>query len=244
MSCSWAARRTSSQLGVGEAELAADQLGEVGDVVDVVAQLAVVLGGDAQQHLMDGLVVAAPAAALGAYMRWSASRSASTASGHSAGSSTAPCEQPIVKRSPDSRSAAAARATSASGSSHAAGRRARRTRRRPSGRRCAWPAVVSVRLRPSRASSASPAEVAEGVVVGLEAVEVEERQHRGPLGGVGDDALEVAQQRAAVAEAGQRVGRGLDLADAEQLQVLAEDEREAHDGGRDRRAARATPRPR
>ena len=76
--------------------------------------------------------------------------------------------------------------------------------------------------------------VAEGVVVGLEAVEVEEREQHGPLGrGVGGQPLEVGEQRAPVAEAGQGVGRGLDLARAERAQVLAEGQREAQHGGRD-----------
>ena len=52
------------QLGVVEAELAPDGADEVGDVLDVLVQLAVVLGGDPQQHLVDGLVAGAPAAAL------------------------------------------------------------------------------------------------------------------------------------------------------------------------------------
>ena len=52
------------QLGVVEPELAADRADEVGDVLDVLVQLAVVLGGDAQQHLVHGLVAGAPAAAL------------------------------------------------------------------------------------------------------------------------------------------------------------------------------------
>ena len=52
------------QLGVVEAELAPDRAGEVGDVLDVLVQLAVVLGGDAQQHLVHGLVAGAAAAAL------------------------------------------------------------------------------------------------------------------------------------------------------------------------------------
>ena len=50
-------------------------------------------------------------------------------------------------------------------------------------------------------------EVAEGVVVVLEAVEVEHRQHDRRLGGGGPDPpLEVGEQLAAVAQAGQRVG--------------------------------------
>ena len=64
MSWSAAARRRVDQVGRVEAELAADGLGELGDVVDVVAQVAVMLGGDAQQHVVHGLVDGAPAAAL------------------------------------------------------------------------------------------------------------------------------------------------------------------------------------
>ena len=64
MSCSAAARRTSSSSALVEAELAPDGADEVGDVLDVLVQLAVVLGGDPQQHLVHGLVAGAAAAAL------------------------------------------------------------------------------------------------------------------------------------------------------------------------------------
>ena len=93
---------------------------------------------------------------------------------------------------------------------------------------------VSARLRAEPVQQRVARRVAEAVVVGLEAVEVEEREQHGPLrGGLGGQPLEVGEQRAPVAEAGEGVGRGLDLAGAERAQVLAEGELEAQDGGRD-----------
>ena len=65
--------------------------------------------------------------------------------------------------------------------------------------------------------------VAEGVVVVLEAVEVEEHEHdRARVVGLGQQRGELARQRAAVAEAGQRVGQRLVARGAQHRDVLAE----------------------
>ena len=75
--------------------------------------------------------------------------------------------------------------------------------------------------------------VAEGVVVGLEAVEVEEHEHGG--GAAGERRLEVDHQLAPVPDPGQRVGLGLDARGGEEVELVAE--RDAHPGdhGQDRR---------
>ncbi|MEO8688662.1 MAG: hypothetical protein ABI611_10635, partial [Solirubrobacteraceae bacterium] len=66
-----------------------------------------------------------------------------------------------------------------------------------------------------------------GVVVGLEPVEVEDRQASGTLcRGLRGHALEVARQGAAVAEPGERVGGGLLAAGREHPEVVPEGERE------------------
>ena len=59
--------RGAADVGEGvvvEAQLAPDRLGQLGDAVHVVAQLAVVLGRHVQQDTVDELVGAGPAAAL------------------------------------------------------------------------------------------------------------------------------------------------------------------------------------
>ena len=77
--------------------------------------------------------------------------------------------------------------------------------------------------------------VAEGVVVLLEAVEVEERE-AAPVGGrrlVGG-VLEVAHQGAAVGQAGEAVGERLVAARAQQVEVLAEEHAAAGAGDEQR----------
>jgi len=75
--------------------------------------------------------------------------------------------------------------------------------------------------------------VAEGIVVGLEPVEVEQREHGG-LGLVGGEpALELGDQRAAVAQPGQRVAGRLVTARAQHPRVLAERAAEPHHDGED-----------
>ena len=93
--------------------------------------------------------------------------------------------------------------------------------------------------------------VAEGVVVVLEAVEVEQDEHeRVGVVGLGQHALEVAGQRAAVAEPGQRVRHRLVARRAQDRDVVAEgqhqprhhrDEREG--GQRDRERVEAARQP-
>ena len=74
--------------------------------------------------------------------------------------------------------------------------------------------------------------VAEGVVVALEAVEVEQQRARGLAASPREAALEVAHQRAAVAEAGERVGRAPRARlGAQHADVLAEREDHAHERG-------------
>ena len=74
----------------------------------------------------------------------------------------------------------------------------------------------------------------ERVVVGLEAVEIEQDEQRLRAA----QGVQVGQQLPAVAEPGERVGRRLDLAQPQHLQVLPEDEHHPHDhrgdaGGRE-----------
>ncbi len=77
--------------------------------------------------------------------------------------------------------------------------------------------------------------VPEAVVVGLEAVEVEQREQDGTLRRrPGGQPVEIGEQRAPVAQAGERVRRRLDLADAQRAEVLVEGQREADDGRGDR----------
>ena len=78
--------------------------------------------------------------------------------------------------------------------------------------------------------------MAEGVVVLLEAVEVEHREQPGALGGGdGERAVEVEQQPPAVVEPGQHVGLGLDALELEQPRVLGEERDEADDREHERR---------
>ena len=97
-------------------------------------------------------------------------------------------------------------------------------------------AVAGDRLREAAAEALEQhvaGDVAEGVVVGLEAVEVVEREHLRDAAGRG--VLEVERERAAVAEAGERVGRRLALAALQHPQVRAEREHEARDADEQRR---------
>ena len=106
--------------------------------------------------------------------------------------------------------------------------RARRTRRRPCGRRARRRrhrvAEAGAEAREQRVAG----RVAEGVVVGLEAVEVVEHEDRRDPP-QGEDVLEVAHEAAAVAQAGERVGQRLRAAVAEHRQVDEEGHREAPD---------------
>ena len=71
--------------------------------------------------------------------------------------------------------------------------------------------------------------VAEDVVVGLEAVEIEDREAGGAVRGrLGDHELELARQRAAVAEPGERVRGGLRPAGGEHPAVVAVGDHEPH----------------
>ena len=72
---------------------------------------------------------------------------------------------------------------------------------------------------------------AEEVVVGLEAVEVEERQHGGLDLVLAEPPLELGDQRSPVAEPGQRVGGGLAAARAQHAAVVAERAAETSDHG-------------
>ena len=76
--------------------------------------------------------------------------------------------------------------------------------------------------------------VAEGVVIGLEAVEVEQREQHEPVG-VGDVAVHVAHQRAPVAEPGEGIRQRLVTARREHGEVLGEGDAQAQDHGHHRR---------
>ena len=80
--------------------------------------------------------------------------------------------------------------------------------------------------------------MAEGVVVVLEAVEVEQHEHdRAGVVGVGHELGELAQERAAVAEPGQRVGQRLVARGAQHRDVLAEGQHQPrHDRDQRQRA--------
>jgi hypothetical protein len=65
-----------------------------------------------------------------------------------------------------------------------------------------------------------PGQMAERIVVLLEAVEVEQRQHHLPASNAGDGCVEVGHQSAAIAETGERVRERLPLADRQQPAVL------------------------
>ena len=150
-----------------------------------------------------------------AYMRWSAIRSASAGSVASCGSRIEPYEQPIEKPSPDSDSAAAAERTSCSGSS-APGSISTQNSSPPIRNALPRRSRQAARLRAEPDEQGVAGGVAEGVVVVLEAVEVEQRQHDG--GAV--ELLDRRRQRAAVAEPGQRVGLRLVARGAQHRDVL------------------------
>ena len=116
---------------------------------------------------------------LRAYMRASASRSASVASPASSGSTTRPCDAVTEKPSPCSLSAPTARATSgASSSQRAFDEQAELVAAEPVGA----PADGGQRGRQA-AQQRVPGRVAERVVVVLEAVEVEEDERVAPAPG-------------------------------------------------------------
>jgi hypothetical protein len=71
--------------------------------------------------------------------------------------------------------------------------------------------------------------VAEGVVVGLEAIEVEDDEHRRPGVVPFDRGLEVGEEAAAVAQAGQGVRQRFLPAAGEEPQVLVDGDRHAGD---------------
>ena len=74
--------------------------------------------------------------------------------------------------------------------------------------------------------------MAVDVVVGLEAVEIEDREAGGALRGrLRGHALELARQRPAVAEPGERVGGGLLAAGGEHPAVVAVGDHEPHEHG-------------
>jgi hypothetical protein len=82
--------------------------------------------------------------------------------------------------------------------------------------------------------------MAVDVVVGLEAVEVEEQQQERALRRRVDDLLgEVVGERPPVAQPGQRVGRRLAAARAEQRHVLPERQPQPHAGDAERREGEA-----
>ena len=124
----------------------------------------------------------------------------------SPGSATVPADAVTVKPSPDSDSACA-RATDQVGASRRGGEQHAEL--------VAAHAEGLARLADLGELGAEALEqqvarrVAERVVVGLEAVEVEEREHGRVHLVLGEPALELGDQRAAVAEPGQRVGRRL-----------------------------------
>ena len=140
-----------------------------------------------------------------------------------------PAEAPTVKPSPDSESASWARADEV-GAAVGGQQDAELVAAHPER------GVAAADLREPRAEAAQQqvaGRVAEGVVVGLEAVEVEQREHGG-LGLVGGEpALELGDQRAAVAQPGQRVAGRLVAARAQHPRVLAERPAEPHHDGED-----------
>ena len=150
----------------------------------VRAEVGVALGHRAQQHVL----ALAPGRrarrrACCAYIRWSAMRSASTGVARPrAGSETAPCEQPIEKPVAllgQRRGGAAA--TSASRGSPA-GRRSAQNSSPPMRYARPRPSTRRGRLRAQAREQRVARRVAEGVVVVLEAVEVEQREHERTLG--------------------------------------------------------------
>src|SRR5690349_14942612 len=90
---------------------------------------------------------------------------------------------------------------------------------------CSSEARLRVASPPEPNQQAVAGGMAEGVVVGLEAVEVEEREQVGSAAGLVVEALEVEEELAAVGEAGQRIG----LERGHQAVVLNEGEGEPDD---------------
>ena len=174
-----------------------------------------------------------------AYMRWSAIRSASATSLASAGSSIAPYEQPISKPSPRSDSAAAAATTSGS-IGRPAGSSSAQNSSPPMRNACA----AALEERGEAAAEADQQRIArrvpERVVVVLEAVEVEEHEHE-RVGGrrARQLPLEHARERAAVAEAGERVGLRLLARRAQHRDVVGEREHRADHDREERRGGEA-----
>ena len=169
--------------------------------------------------------VAARRRRLRAYMRSSARRSASAASlSPRPGATTSPYEAPIVNPSPCSLSAATARRDQRASSSSAPVDAAGRTRRRRAGRRGRAGDGVSARREALQQRVAGG--VAEGVVVLLEAVEVEERErvrraggegvievlHRARAGSAGSVSLSVIASRAGRRAAARRFSRSISSA--------------------------------
>ncbi len=160
-------------------------------------------------------------------MRWSAIRSASTGSDASTGSAIAPYEQPIEKPSPCSDSAAAAPWTIGL-ARLAAGLEQRAELVAAHPERVAAAVQEGGQVAAEAHEQRVAGRVAEGVVVVLEAVEVEQREHERALGGgLRQQLVERAGERAAVAEAGQRVGQRLVARRAQHRDVLAEGQRGA-----------------
>ena len=144
-----------------------------------VAEVRVALGERLQQHVAcSGGRRSARPRCLCAYMRWSASRSASARSRPRAGAATVPYARRDrrsprrARRAPRRRRARRARGASRVGDEHA-----ELVAAQPVGARRA-PRPPRQRGRPSRISSASPAGWPKRVVVALEAVEVEQRERR------------------------------------------------------------------
>ena len=212
-SCSSAARRTSLTSSAGRPEALGDRAGERRRPGAVWPSRS---GERSAQHAQQDV----GALALGrrrapprlcAYMRWSAvAQRVLGASRASSGSSTTPYEQPTLKPLAGSRAARARRAAAEALRVVAAALEQRaelvaahpvgacRGRRRPSAARA-----------PRRIEQRVAGRVAEGVVVVLEAVEVEEHEdHRAARRARrGSTRLEVVGQPAAVAQPGERVGQ-------------------------------------
>ena len=146
------------------------------------------------------------------------------------GSTTVPQEASTAKPSP--RSVSAARTSVAAPSAATVEQRAELVAAHPVG-----PAVADDRRREPAAEAVQErvaGRVAEGVVVALEAVEVAQHEDVG-LAAV-EPRLEVGEQPAAVAEAGQRVGDRLVAHGLEDAEVLAERRDHADDHGEQRGA--------
>ena len=106
----------------------------------------------------------------------------------------------------------------------------RRTRRRRGGSRGRRRPRSRARLRPEAGQQGVADRVAEAVVVGLEAVEVEHDQRARALAARPRGQLvEVHEQAAAVRQAGESVGQRLAAGALEQPHVLAVGERHPHD---------------